>query len=318
MGNKQAVPVSASVPAPAPVSARSELPILNLRNINPSGNPDFWTKLLLKYPIKNHGFTPDQMHVFHRRLFHKLSTYYGFLHVIHDIYAPEEPRLTIKEFKAYNASTFRSWLAPDVRTSLENPNMKIFFINTSTGEGLEPGRIDEYLSKYGNALVHGCRPTPHSMLIRKEPDGNYYFIDPHGGIQGSIHLPRMCPIIDRLEGALPPGKTLTQSQCAFQGQRGICVLWSVIFMCYPDLTLKDFEQIIKATFERTLNRLPTEAKKVAWKFILDKDLYALAVIEDFLMKDNLRELDAMTPEQRLQLRKTAGRRRKRSKKSRRR
>jgi hypothetical protein len=82
-------------------------------------------------------------------------------------------------------------------------------------------------------------------------------------------------------------------------------------LCYPDLTLKELDQIIADTFEKTLSKFPLGAKngRGPLRRIMTKDLYAIALMENFLANNRLPELEAMTPEQRLQLRKTAGRRR---------
>jgi hypothetical protein len=162
----------------------------------------------------------------------------------------------------------------------------------------------------------------HVTVIRKV-DGKYNFIDSEAGKKGRI-------IPETLSKARPPGKSIEESMCILQSERGVCMLYAMLFMCYPDLSVVQLQEIIGETFQRTYTYLqnhPEVVKKNQYSDEYDEyenffrsnssipiqdrnDLYILAVMEDFLFTDQ-GPIRSLSPQERLARRKTAGKRRRR-------
>jgi len=363
MGNKQSVPIAvpASVPDPSykfpprpfpevptytnqaenySTEASPDLPIFKLRNINPSGDFAFWKDISERYPPMKRTLTGANVDragnilEFGFKVFLKLRMYPNFIHLIvdtfqFDTYMPDNIRIedAIKILKDIATKPPKRGIGQEqqliqILRAIPFEEANIHLVNSHTKEGLEADSIDSYLSKYGNAMVlsHG-----HVTMIRKTSTGNYILIDPHGEEEET-------PIAEMISYSLPFKKQLQQSQCVLQGTRGVCFLYAIFFMCYPDISPNQLKQIVEITFQRTRDFLETkyrethdfsiqeELGKYGYsKSIINEntkyDLFILAVMEDFLLTDP-QEILHLPPDQRLAKRKTAGRRRK-SKKSKR-
>ena len=372
MGNKQSGPIPVTVPVTEPVTeavakpaplyrfpprpfpeppvytsqaenyigeANPNLPIFKVRTINPSGDFAFWKDISERYPPMRRTLTGANVDragnilEFGFKVFLKLRLYPSFIHLIvdtfqFDTYMPDDIQVedAIKILKDIATKPPQKGVGQEqqviqILRAIPFEEANIHVVNSNTKEGLEAGSIDNYLSEYGNAMIlsHG-----HVTVIRKIK-GNYIFIDPHGEVEES-------PIAEMISYSLPFKKQLQQSQCVLQGTRGVCFLYAIFFMCYPDLSPSQLKQIVEAIFQRTRDLLEKnyrethdfniqeELGKYGYsKSIINEntkyDLYILAVMEDFLSSDP-QEILSLPPEQRLQKRKTAGRRKK-SKKTRR-
>jgi hypothetical protein len=220
------------------------LPILNLRNINPSGYVSFWKAI----ETRGNALKQDTTLVYYQsEIVNKLSKDFpNFLHTIFDVsrfkpYVSPAP-ITNKQFlemlqtKSFDREKRKIILSPipgafefinvDIIDLYENGEKKVHMVDTITGEGFEPGRIDSYLSPYGNARISACK---HAMIISKQADGNYLFIDPFGVynyVNYREHLINRqggdCKIFSMIQRALPPEKTIIESRCMIQGQLPVC------------------------------------------------------------------------------------------------
>jgi hypothetical protein len=379
MGNKQSQPqgqpqgqpqVQAQVQPPrittnaSLVAAKpdADLPIFNLRNINPSGDTQFWKDIAKKYPKpvfdRRKGQYEDSPEIFElaTQVLIKLRSYKNFMHFIKDLVEDRQPVLFVEEMNTASkrlqerANKTGRYLMPaktedgqivqyeKFNSNSMHDDVNVHYVNSVTGEGLEPGKIYSYLSPYGNALV---TMHSHATVIRKMPDGNYVYIDSDAYVKPNSTRRSGERTSETLSKALPPGKHIEETMCILQSERGVCMLYSILFMCYPDLSVVQLQEIIGETFLRTYNYLQNHPEVVKKNQYSDEyyeherffrpgnfnsdfsvedrnDLYILAVMEDFLFTDQ-GPTRRLPPEQRLQVRKTAGRRRrKRSKKTRRR
>jgi hypothetical protein len=136
-----------------------------------------------------------------------------------------------------------------------------------------------------------------------------------------------------IQRALPPGKTIIESHCMIQGELGVCFLWSFLFLCYPELTVKEIRNIATETFKKMFKNPDNRPKDVARYMgdvavspaylgeqpkprpgmnYLPYDLYVIAVMDDFLKSDQ-RKYDHLPPEEKLKIRQLAGRKTRRRK-----
>lgn len=378
MGNKQSKPqpqppVQPSVFTPeaglVAIKPNADLPIFNLRNINPGrkvgekweekpDDPKFWIDIAKRYPYeerrkqrewKEGRESLDNEIELGAQVLIKLRSYKNFMYIINDLVrwgegGGEEYNTAaehLKRIKDKDGSYANSTMTMGVSQIFQYEHfnrenideLTINYVNSITGEGLEPGKIDSYLSPYGNAMVI---MRGHVTVIRKIND-NYFFIDPLGNKYRTAETQSSQEgIPEILSKALPPGKHIEESMCIFQSNRGVCMLYSMLFMCYPDLSPVQLQEIIGETFQRTYTFLKEWHAKNPYsiEYMNDSeenfykessgiplaernDLYILAVMEDFLFTDQ-GPIRRLPPEQRLAKRKTAGRRKiKRRRKTRR-
>jgi hypothetical protein len=358
MGNKQSGPITVPEPSRFTTEAgitaaqpNADLPIFNLRHINPSGDPKFWIDIAKRYPREvdrsrgeKENFDGETVGELGTQVLLKLRQYKNFIHIIFDIaqqsMSPETDTSTIAEalenikndtgnFKLRNRNDSKKSLDNNQIIKLLQTNspeeLNLHLVNSNTKEGLESGKIDSYLSSYGNALI---LISQHAMVIRKIQD-QYYFIDSVGQNNDLDPTKKGHKIAGILSNALPPGKYIQESQCVLQSNRGVCMLYAILFMCYPDLSVVQLQEIVGETFQRTYNYLQNHPEVVRKNQYSDEytdfeqfynshsnipiqirnDLYVLAVMEDFLFTDQ-GDTRRLPPEQRLQVRKTAGKRRK--------
>jgi hypothetical protein len=298
------------------------LPVFNLRHINVSGDSKFWEDIGKRYP--SIGSDDNVLELGHQILT-KLMSYKNFIHIIVDIdgkYSSNTIADQKQLFNHFREKSVRDSLPGHLDTQLISmlkffspEELNIHLVNFSTGEGLEPGKLDNYLSVYGNAIVASQQ---HATVIRKKSDGNYIFINS----QGKNSIDRELTTYNVLKKAIPPGSILEETGCILQTTRGVCFLYAILFMSYPDLPIKSYSgdsltKIINTTFQR-VNKSWVPNIFVKYDLPSDRnDLYILALMEDFLFTDQtpfIRE----TSKQRLERRRTAGKRKqKRNKKTRR-
>jgi hypothetical protein len=347
----------------------ADLPILNLRNINPSGYASFW--IALQKRIKSYKIPLARYYI--QKIKNKLlNDFPKFMYSIIDISEFKKylsgDRITNKQFleilrtkrlrlhedETGSYITFEpAWRfrrvddheddemsftdVDDIIELYKNGEGRVHMVDTKTGEGFEPGRIDSYLSPYGNAMISACY---HAMVISKQEDGNYLFIDPHGvysyvePLFSPLHgQASPCKIFPMIQRALPPGKTIIESRCMMQGELGVCFLWSFLFLCYPELTVKEIRNIATETFKKMFKNPDNRPEDVArymgdvavsFAYIgeqpnprpgmnyLPYDLYVIAVMDDFLKSDQ-RKYDHLPPEEKLKIRQLAGRKTRRRK-----
>lgn len=287
------------------------LPILNLRNINPEDTKEFWDDIEARYPIYEGKDPAEHERVFQpieqlqKQIMLKLSTFPTFLSIIFDIDDPE------KRASQVNTAGYPAQISPEFKKIIDgsltlsfalehNPAAEITLINSRSDEAFN---IDAAVSPHGNALISACR---HASIISKQEDGFYYVIDPQGTSEGSVYS-KACPLIPYFKGQ---GIDIhSTNSCKFQTKRGVCFLWSILFLCTPDLTDGKLKNIIQTTFERH-----GEYNEELYRHYLEHfDLYAIAVMEDFVKSDQ-EVYKAMTAEQRLAARSEAGDRRTRRRK----
>jgi hypothetical protein len=176
------------------------------------------------------------------------------------------------------------------------------------------------------ALVNGDHDSHASGAILEVTDTKYFYTDSVGDKYQTSEPSYLASQTQVLSQALPPGKHIEESRCILQSSRGVCFLYALLFMCYPDLSVVQLQEIIAETFQRTYVFLEQyhaknpygglEFYEEPYQFLRQdsqipiyerSDLYVLAVMEDFLFTDQ-GPTRRLAPEQRLQKRKTAGRR----------
>jgi hypothetical protein len=291
-----------------------KLPILNLRNINPGDTKEFWDDIEARYPIYEGKDRAEHDRVFQpieklqKQIMLKLSTFPTFLSIIFDIDDPTKPasEISTQGYPAQISPEFKQIIDGSLTLSFaleHTPQAKITLINSRVNE---PFNIDAALSPHGNALISACG---HASIISKQEDGFFYVIDPQGTSEGSVYS-KACPLIPFFKGQ---GIDIhATDSCKFQTKRGVCFLWSILFLCAPDLTDGKLKNTIELTFGRH-----GEYNEELYKHYLEHfDLYAIAVMEDFVKSDQ-EMYKAMTAEERLAARSEAGGRRTRRRKTKR-
>jgi hypothetical protein len=296
-----------------------KLPILNLRNINTDDTREFWDDIEARYPVyegkdqAEHDRVFEPIEKLQEQVMLKLSTFPEFLSIIFDIDETE------KRASEINTAGYPDNISPEFKKVIDSsltlsfalkytPQAKITLINSRTDEAFN---IDAALSPHGNALISACG---HASILSKQPDGFYYVIDPQGTSEKGFYS-KACPLIPYFQRQIPPGSESgihATDSCNFQTKRGVCFLWSIMFLCTPDLTDGKLRKIIETTFERH-GEYDAEAHK---RYLENFDLYTIAVMEDFVKSDQ-EIYKAMTAEERLAARSEAGGRRTRRRKTKR-
>jgi hypothetical protein len=187
-------------------------------------------------------------------------------------------------------------------------------INTRTDE---PFNIDAALSAHGHAYISACG---HASILSRQPDGFYYLIDPQGSSEGTFYS-KACPLLAYFKKQIPEGSSVgvhETNDCYFQTTRPVCFLWSIMFLCTPELTDGKLRKIIESVAESYAYTVTTNEKgEEDWNFSqADKDhfyknldIYVIAVMEEFVKSNQ-----AMTAEEYSEARLTAGKRRTRRRK----
>jgi hypothetical protein len=91
--------------------------------------------------------------------------------------------------------------------------------------------------------------SKHAFLIKKNPDGNFLLIDPHGKIFGgptSIFSRGQYNFLKKIFN-IPQQRDFEESSCPFQGSYNTCFLWSTLFFMYSDKTSEEIYTMLGNT-----------------------------------------------------------------------
>lgn len=157
------------------------------------------------------------------------------------------------------------------------------------------GTIDKYLGSSHSVLI--AIPIPgqqlrHATVVTKQPDGKYSWFDSNKGDKYSYGN-----IGKKLQNFVGSDKeVIFENYCAFQTKRGVCVLWSLLFIIFPDRPKLELLKML-------------ETAKVTQQLRLPSDLILISIFEDFVAMTD-RKLDELPPSIKAKLRTALGGRRK--------
>jgi hypothetical protein len=144
-------------------------------------------------------------------------------------------------------------------------------IHVDTTSEQYKGKLDTFLSPNGNVIYSVYQ---HSLVVSKQADGNYMYIDPMGSEYVSEDYSEKRDMQKRLEllkFLIPEGRTVIESPCIFQSYgNNTCFLWSLLFLAYPKKTPQEILSMVEGVGQR--NGLTKE----------DHDLVILAIMDNFV------------------------------------
>jgi hypothetical protein len=310
-------------------------PILKVRTIDSEGEGkkprEFWNSIEERYPVYEGEDYAEEERIFkpildlQQAVIKKLLQFPNFLSVIYDINEPgvDANKISTAGFPDNMGEEMKRLMQKHSTLRLirdYNPNVKISFINLQESGAFN---IDASLSPQGNALILA---GGHVMFLAKQ-DGFYYFYDPEGTCRDSS-FSKKCSIVEFLEKQIPEGSEggiHATNTCKFQKKRGVCFLWCVLYLFYPELTDGKLAKIIDSVAESYAHTITTNEKgEEDWKFSqADKDhfyenldIYVIALMEDFVASDQ-ESYKAMSAEEYSEARLTKGGKRRRTRRRRR-
>jgi hypothetical protein len=308
-----------------------KLPVLKLRSIGYDGDnkkpKEFWNDIERRYPVYQgarednpsaYDLANKPIDTLQQQVMLKLSTFPTFMSIIFDI------EIIYPGRKASTISTegYPDSLTPEFKELIDrhqtlsfalqhNPTAKITLINSKSDE---PFNIEDALSQYGHALISACG---HASILTRDKTGVYKIIDPYGFRPEDSHYVQDCPLEKYFQKNLPGRHVYYTGECKFQQKREVCFLWSIMYLCAPEL-ISQMNKIIDATAESysyndDWSKYSPEDKA---HFNENLDIYVIAVMEEFVAGDQ-EQYKAMSPEEYSEVRSEAGGRRTRRRKTKR-
>jgi hypothetical protein len=301
------------IPAPGtkhycPVSSKEvadyfkvdDLPMLGLLPKKPK---EYWDALAKKYPSNDESFVrgiPSQL-LATRVIYRLIALYPGLLKHVKDVSALSTIEKGVQIVGDVGSLGFNAAL----RTVTDKVLIPI--VKGCRQEELDlltpsaMGTIDKYLGSSHSVMIS---ESEHATIVKKQQDGTYLHFNSHG-------VTREDKLIKKLQNFVGPDKTLVHSTCPrFQGTRGVCLLWSLLFIIFPEKSGDELWKMLNAAHERQqifehpfARAMPLYVKDVS------SDLILIAIFENFVEMTD-RKLDELPPSIKSKLRTALGGRRK--------
>jgi len=269
----------------------------------PKKPKEYWDALAKKYPSNDESFVrgiPSQL-LATRVIYRLIALYPGLLKHVKDVSAlsPIQKGVQI----VGDVTSFG--LNPVIRTVTDKVLIPI--VKGCRQEELDllspsaMGTIDKYIGSSHSVMIS---ESEHATIVKKQPDGTYLHFNSHG-------VTREDKLIKKLQNFVGPDKTLVHSTCPrFQGTRGVCLLWSLLFIVFPEKSGDELWKMLNAAHERQqifehpfARAMPLYVKDVS------SDLILIAMFENFVEMTD-RKLDELPPSIKAKLRTALGGRRK--------